>query len=59
MIGIDQNLRMDLFEIYLLVANDVDIQDDIFQGLKIQLNHNYLIACFHKYLSMTEQIENR
>lgn len=48
MIGIVQKLMMDLFEIYLLVTKDDYIEDDIFQELKIQLNHIHLIANFHK-----------
>jgi hypothetical protein len=57
-IEIDQKLIWDLVEIDLLVAKDENIQDDIFQVLKIQLNHNHLIACFHKYLNITKQIDN-
>jgi hypothetical protein len=55
-IGIDQMWMWDLVEIYLLVAKDENIKDDIFQALKIQLNHNHLIACFHKYSNITKRI---
>jgi hypothetical protein len=47
-IEIDRMLIQDLVEIYLLVAKVENIQDDIFQVLMIQLDHNHLIAYLHK-----------
>ena len=44
----DQMLMLDLIEIYLLEAKVDYIEDDIFQVLKIQLNHIHLIAYLHK-----------
>lgn len=56
---IDQKLKENLSETDLLATKDDGIPNDIFQVSKDQLGQNHLIADFHKYLSITEQVENQ